>query len=205
MSASTRAGPRTAPSSGQKAAGAVEGAGRLSECEDVSRANHGSGGLAARPARQVGSCHRLSRHAMRYNGDLRTSSMVVLERPMSASSRSSSARSSWYCRRRSKAHAISASHASGFFHRLTSGRDSAIGVMVQVELEVVLPQDMFHLRIGAKQHLAAGAHRAVVIVPSSLCTMPSSGAQAIPRPTAKQRSATRSRRRSPAAPCRSAS
>jgi hypothetical protein len=53
--------------------------------------------------------------------------------------------------------------------------------MVQVELEVVLPQDMFHLRIGAKQHLAAGAHRAVVNVPSNLCTMLGSGAQVIPR------------------------
>jgi hypothetical protein len=205
MSAITRVGPRTGPSSGQKAAGAVEGAGRLAEGEAVSRANLGSSDLAAKPARQDGRCHRLSRHAMRYNGDLRTSSMVVLERPMSASSRSSSARSSWYWRRRSHAHTIPASHASGTFHRLTSGRDSEGGLMAQVELEVVLPQDMFHLRIGAKQHLAAGAHRAVVIVPSSLCTMPSSGAQAIPRPTAKQRSATRSRRRSPAAPCRSAS
>jgi hypothetical protein len=49
MSASTKAGPRTARSSGQKAAGAVQGAGRLAECEAVSRANLGSSGLAARP------------------------------------------------------------------------------------------------------------------------------------------------------------
>src|SRR5258708_3095066 len=42
------------------------------------------------------SCYRLSRHATLYNGDLRTSSTVVLDRPMSASSRSSSSRSSLY-------------------------------------------------------------------------------------------------------------
>lgn len=51
--------------------------------------------------------------------------------------------------------------------------------MVYVELEAVLPQDMFHLHIGAKQHLAAGAHRAVVNVPSDSCITRSVGAQAI--------------------------
>jgi hypothetical protein len=44
-------------------------------------------------------------------------------------------------------------------------------------LETVLPQDMFHLRNGAKQRLAAGAHRAVVNGPSDFCT--TFGAQAI--------------------------
>ena len=42
----------------------------------------------------------------------------------------------------------------------------------------MLPQDMFHLHTGAKQHLAAGAHRAVVNVPSNLCITHSAGAQA---------------------------
>jgi hypothetical protein len=41
-----------------------------------------------------------------------------------------------------------------------------------VEFKVMLPQDMFHLRNGAKQPLAAGAHRAVVDGPSAFCIMP---------------------------------
>jgi len=45
-------------------------------------------------------------------------------------------------------------------------------------LQVVLPQDMFHLRNGAKQRLAAGAHRAVVNGPNSFCIIPSPGTQA---------------------------
>jgi len=48
-----------------------------------------------------------------------------------------------------------------------------------VDLQVVLPQDMFHLRDGAKQRLAAGAHRAVVNGPSVFCITPTFGAQAI--------------------------
>ena len=50
---------------------------------------------------------------------------------------------------------------------------------VLVELQVVLPQGMFHLHIGAKQRLASGAHRAVVNGPSSLSIMASSRAQAL--------------------------
>jgi hypothetical protein len=45
-------------------------------------------------------------------------------------------------------------------------------------LQIVLPQDMFHLRNGAKQRLAAGAHRAVVNGPSAFCITPTFGAQA---------------------------
>jgi hypothetical protein len=47
-----------------------------------------------------------------------------------------------------------------------------------VELPIVLPQDMFHLRNGAKQRLAAGAHRAVVNGPSDLRITPTFEAQA---------------------------
>jgi hypothetical protein len=48
-----------------------------------------------------------------------------------------------------------------------------------VELPIGLPQDMFHLRNGAKQRLAAGAHRAVVKGPSGFCIMAAFGTQAI--------------------------
>jgi hypothetical protein len=60
--------------------------------------------------------YRLSRHAIRYKGDLRTSSTAVLDTPMSASSRSLSWRSSlpWYCR--SNPGANPAIHASGILH-----------------------------------------------------------------------------------------
>jgi hypothetical protein len=117
--------------------------------------------------------HRLSRHAIRYKGDLRTSSTAVLDRPMSASSRSSSWRSClrWYCR----AHlsAIPASHASGIFKdHLWSGNEGGAASRLLVELQVVLPQDMFHLRNGEKQRLAAGAHRAVVKGPSAFVSHP---------------------------------
>src|SRR5882724_9693154 len=44
---------------------------------------------------------------------------------------------------------------------------------------MVLPQGMFHLLNGAKQRLAAGAHRAVVNGPSDYCIMAASRAQAI--------------------------
>jgi hypothetical protein len=50
---------------------------------------------------------------------------------------------------------------------------------VLVELQVVLPQDMFHLRNGAKQRLAAEAHRAVVNGPSNFCITITLGAQAV--------------------------
>jgi len=60
--------------------------------------------------------HRLSRHAVRYKGDLRTCSTSDLDRPMSASNRSSSWRSSRYSSRRSHASAIPVSHASGLCH-----------------------------------------------------------------------------------------
>jgi hypothetical protein len=50
---------------------------------------------------------------------------------------------------------------------------------VLVEVLIVLPQDMFHLRNGAKQRLAAGAHRAVVNGPNNFCIMPAFGAQAM--------------------------
>ena len=124
--------------------------------------------------------HRLSRHAIRYKGDRRTSSTAVLDRPMSASSRSSSWRSCLcsYCR----AHlsAIPVSHASGIFQdHLWFGIEGGAASRLLVELQVVLPQDMFHLRNGAKQRLAAGAHRAVVNGPSAFCITPTFGAQAI--------------------------
>jgi hypothetical protein len=124
--------------------------------------------------------HRLSRHAIRYKEDLRTSSTAVLDRPMSASSRSSSWRSClcWYCR--SHLDAIPASHASGIFQdHLRSGNEVGAASRLLVDLQVVLPQDMFHLRDGAKQRLAAGAHRAVVNGPSAFCITPTFGAQAI--------------------------
>jgi hypothetical protein len=114
-----------------------------------------------------------------YKCDLRTSSTVVLDIPMSASSRSSSSRSCWYWHRRSHASAIPASHASGVFHLLRSGKESEGASVVCVGWDVVLPQDMFHLRKGAKQLLAAEAYRAVVNGPSKLCIIRTCGAQAI--------------------------
>jgi hypothetical protein len=118
-------------------------------------------------------CHRLSRHAIRYKGDLRTSS-AVLDRPMSASRWSSSFSRSclrWY--RRSQPSAIPASHASGIFQDLLRlGNKGEAASRLLVEFKVVLPQDMFHLHNGAKQRLAAGAHRAVVNGPSAFCIIP---------------------------------
>ena len=99
---------------------------------------------------------------------------------MSASSRSSSWRSClrWY--RRSHPSAIPASHASGIFQNLLrSEKKGEAASRLLVELLIVLPQDMFHLRNGAKQRLAAGAHRAVVNGPSAFCITPTFGAQAI--------------------------
>jgi hypothetical protein len=99
---------------------------------------------------------------------------------MSASSRSSSWRSClcWYCR--SHPSAIPASHASGIFQdHLRFGNEGEAASKLLVELQVVLPQDMFHLRNGAKQRLAAGAHRAVVNGPNVFCIIPTFGAQAI--------------------------
>jgi hypothetical protein len=124
-------------------------------------------------------CHRLSRHANRYKGDLRTSWAAVLDRPMSASSRSSSSRSCLYWRRRSHHSAIPASDASGIFQdHLRSGNEGEAASRVLVELQVALPQGMFHLHNGAKQRLAAGAHRAVVNGPSDFDTTPTLAAQA---------------------------
>jgi hypothetical protein len=121
--------------------------------------------------------HRLSRHAIMYKGDLRTSSTAVLDRPMSASKWSSSLRSCLHWYRRSHPRAIPACHANGIFQdHLRSGSDG--DATSRVELQIVLPHDMFHLRKGAKQRLAAGAHRAVVTGPSALCITPTFGAQA---------------------------
>jgi hypothetical protein len=115
-----------------------------------------------------------------YKGDLRTSSTAVLDRPMSASRWSSSSRSClhWYCR--SHRSAIPASHASVIFqdHLRSENEDEAAWRLLD-ELQILLPQDMFHLRNGAKQRLAAGAHRAVVNGPSAFCITPAFGAQAI--------------------------
>jgi hypothetical protein len=123
--------------------------------------------------------HRLSRHAIMYKGDLRTSSTAVLDRPMSASRWSSSSRSCLHWYRRSHPRAIPASHASGIFQdHLRSGSDGDAASRVLVELQIVLPHAMFHLRNGAKQRLAAGAHRAVVTGPSAFCITPTFGAQA---------------------------
>jgi hypothetical protein len=115
--------------------------------------------------------YRLSRHAIRYKGDLRTSSTSDLDRPMSASRWSSSSRSCLHWYRRSHPSAIPASHASGIFQdNLWSGNKGEAASRLLGELQIVLPQDMFHLRNGAKQRLAAGAHRAVVSGPSAFCT-----------------------------------
>jgi hypothetical protein len=118
-------------------------------------------------------CHRLSRHAIRYKGDLRTSS-AVLDTPMSASRWSSSFSRSclrWY--RCSQSSTIPASHASGIFQDLLwLGNKGKAASRLLVECKVGLPQDMFHLRNGAKQRLAAGAHRAVVNGPSAFCIIP---------------------------------
>jgi hypothetical protein len=102
------------------------------------------------------SCYRLSRHAIMYKEDLRTSSTPGLDRPMSASSRSSSSRSCLYWHRRTHPSGIPASHASGAVqNQLRAGKEGEATSRVLVEL----PQGMFHLRNGAKQRLAAGAHR----------------------------------------------
>jgi rhodanese-related sulfurtransferase len=128
----------------------------------------------------IPDCHRLSRHASRYKEDLRASLAAVLDKPMSASSRSSSSRSCLYWYRRSHPSAIPASHASRIFQdHPRSGKEGEAASRVLVELQVVLPQGMFHLRNGAKQRLAAGAHRAVVNSPSDICIIPTFGAQAI--------------------------
>ncbi len=125
-------------------------------------------------------CYPLSRHAIMYRRDLRASSAAVLEMPMSANIRSSSPRSSLYRDRRSHLRAIPASDASGIFHdHPRSGKMGEIAPRVLVELQVVLPQGMFHLHRGAKQRLASGAHRAVVNGPSDIRITACSGAQAI--------------------------
>ena len=119
-------------------------------------------------------CYRLSRHAIMYKGDLRTSSTAVLDMPMSASSRSSSSRSCLYWFRRSDPSAIPASHAIGIFQdHLRCGNKDEAGLRV-----LVLPRDMFHLRNGGKQRLAAGAHRVVVKGPSDFSITPSSSGKA---------------------------
>src|SRR5215207_8162172 len=101
---------------------------------------------------------------------------------MSDNSRSSSSRRSLYWDRRSHARVIPASHEGRIFQdHPRSGREGEAAPRVLVELQVVLPQDMFHLRNGAKQRLAAGAHRAVVNGPSDFCIIPAFGAQASKR------------------------
>jgi hypothetical protein len=88
-------------------------------------------------------CHRLSRHAIRYNGDLRTSSTLVLHKPMSASSRSSSSRICLDCRRRSHPGIIPTSHAKGFFQdHPRSEKTGEAALRLLVELLIVLPQGM---------------------------------------------------------------
>jgi hypothetical protein len=131
---------------------------------------------------QTLDCHRLSRHAIMYNLDLRTSS-AALGTPMSASSRSSSSRS--WCPR-SHLRAIPANHVSGFFQfHLRSGYEGKAASRVLIELHVGLPHDMFHLLSGAKQRLAAGAHRVVVNGPSDFRITPLFGAQAVSGAAAK--------------------
>src|SRR5258705_13558722 len=77
----------------------------------------------------------------------------------------------WY--RRSHPSAVLASHASGIFQsHLRSGNDGEAASRLLVELHAVLPQDMSHLHKGARQRLAARAHRAVVTDPSSNCITP---------------------------------
>src|SRR3954466_12508860 len=126
---------------------------------------------------------------MRYKGEFRASSMIVLDRPTSASRWSSSSRSCLYWRRRSHSIISPASQASGIFQdHPRSGSEglerfpakwarlalrkrvkirnlelrfdsietekALVAPRVLVELPVVLPQDMFLLRSGAKQRLA---------------------------------------------------
>jgi hypothetical protein len=124
--------------------------------------------------------HRLSRHAIRHKGDLRTSSTALLDKPISASRWSSSSRSCLHWYRRSHLSAIPDSHVSGIFQdHFRSGNECEDASRLLVELQIVLPQDMFHLRNGAKQRLAAGAHRAAVNGPSASCITPTFGAQAM--------------------------
>jgi hypothetical protein len=128
--------------------------------------------------RWITDCHRLSRHASRYKGDLRASSAAILDTPMSASSRSSSSRSCLYWHRRSHPSAIPANHADGIFQdHPGSGKEGEAASRMLMEL--VLPQGMFHLRNGAKQRLAAGADRAVVKSPRDISIISTLGAQAI--------------------------
>jgi hypothetical protein len=117
--------------------------------------------------------HRLSRHAIMYKGDLRASSTAILDRPMSASRWSSSSRSCLHWYRRCHPSVIRVSHASGAVqdHLRPENKGEAASRLL-VELQIVLPQDMFHHRNGAKQRLAAGAHRAVVTGPSGFSTTP---------------------------------
>ena len=125
--------------------------------------------------------HRLSRHAIMYKCDLRTSSTAVLSRPMSASSRSSSSRSSLYWPRRSHLRAIPSSQASGIFQdHPRPGREGKAGSRMLVEM-LVCHKTWFLLHNGAKQRLAAGAHRAVVNDPNVFVITPNSNDQGIGR------------------------
>ncbi len=82
--------------------------------------------------------------------DLRAWATIGLDRPTSASSRSSSSRSSSYSRRR----VIASKSASGNLQNHPRfGEGSKVERDVSVET-VVLSQDMFHVRNGAKQRLA---------------------------------------------------
>lgn len=109
---------------------------------------------AAEPMRMM-DAHRLSRQASKCREDLRTSSTVVLDTPMSASKRSSNSRSSPYWRRRSSHSAIPANCASGNCqNHLRTGKAVEAVWDVAAEPRVLLLQDMFHLRSGAKQRLA---------------------------------------------------
>jgi hypothetical protein len=112
------------------------------------------GVYAAEPMRTIDT-HRLSRQASKYREDLRTSSTIVLDTPISASNRSSNSRSSLYWRRRSNHSAIPANCANGNFqnHPRSKKADKAV-LDVSDEPRVLLLQDMFHLLNGAKQRLA---------------------------------------------------
>jgi hypothetical protein len=74
---------------------------------------------------------------------------------------------------------MAVNHASGIFHdHPRPGKTGKTASRVLVDLQVLLPQDMFHLQNGAKQHLAAGADRAVVNGPSDFHIISAAGTQA---------------------------
>jgi hypothetical protein len=83
-----------------------------------------------------------------------------------------------YWRRRSHPSIVATSHASGVFQdHLKSRKERKL--RRECWLRQCCRKTWFHLRNGAKQRLAAGAHRAIVKGPSDFCIMPTSTTQAM--------------------------